>query len=405
MKIALVSESPTVTTGFGIQARQLISGMHDLGHEVVVFGMCAYGLPIAGHPYPCRIVPMPRDQREALPLLAGFLAAERPDVVFIHYDLVAMGRFLAATREAGWRGPVLTHFVIDGIPFGRAHLHALREARASITHTVCAADYVRGCGVQNVFAALPLVDPRQFRPLPNRDQLRAQAGLAGKFVVGVFGRNVPRKQQPRVMRAVQMLQQRGEADDVLLYLHCQPTAEDPWLDSWNLPEIADQLGITSRVFFPGPAFRQLDGIAYDPPSAETLHGAPSSMPHFPDGFGYVARLNCCDLVVNPAFAGALELALIEAQRCGVPVAGTNDGASMTEALGEGGLLLPAFDIGFQSSGAPMHLVAPESIADTIHSVQTDADLRSAMVQAGFANANRFTAAPLRAALSRALELV
>jgi glycosyltransferase involved in cell wall biosynthesis len=85
-----------------------------------------------------------------------------------------------------------------------------------------------------VIAAPHPVDAGLFRPLPYRDALRRAAGLDGRFVIGVFGRNTERKQQPRVMMALQQLRARGKADDIIAYFHCQPTNEDPWLSSWNL---------------------------------------------------------------------------------------------------------------------------------------------------------------------------
>jgi hypothetical protein len=126
MKIALISESPSVATGFGIHARHLTRMLADMGHETVVFGVCADGQPFDPTRYPCRIVPMPRDQKEALPLLPDFLTAEQPELVFVHYDLGAVARFAAAIRSAGWTGPMICHFVIDTIPFDRDLMQVLR---------------------------------------------------------------------------------------------------------------------------------------------------------------------------------------------------------------------------------------------------------------------------------------
>jgi glycosyltransferase involved in cell wall biosynthesis len=406
MKITLISESPTVATGFGVNCRHLTKLLAELRQEVVVFGVCAQGLPFDPAAYPCRIVPMPRDQREAIEFLPGFLRDERPDVLFIHYDLGAVCRFMLAARAAGWAGPIVTHVVVDGIPTDEDYLAVLRGAAASITPTHAAARYLRDSGMPNVLAAPHPIDPAVFRRLPERGQLRSAAGLADRFVVGVFGRNVERKQQPRVMLALQQLRQAGQAGGLVLYLHCQPKSEDPWLSSWNLPSLARQLDIADQVLFPQEDFRQLAGIPYQrppgaPPVPEPVPGAPPTMPA---GYSYVERMNCCDLLVNAPYSGAFELVAIEGQLCGVPVAVTDDAGPMAEVVGDSAILLEPVDVGIHSSGGRQHFVAPRTIAAAIDRVRGDAGLRADLVRRGFDNAARYTMEPLRQAIAQVVEL-
>lgn len=402
MKIALLSESPSVATGFGIHARHLTRILAEWGHETVVFGVCAADQPFDPTCYPCRIVPMPRDQKEALPLLPGFLEAERPDLVFIHYDLGAVARFAAAVRAAGWSGPMICHFVIDTIPFDRDLMQVLRGFRAALTPTYAAANYSASLGIPNIIAAPHPVDARMFRPLPNREALRHSAGLDGRFVVGVFGRNTERKQQPRVMMALQQLRARGRADDIIAYFHCQPTNEDPWLGSWNLIHVADHLGVSDLVLFPQGDFRQLSGIPYDA-DAPAGADAPPERPTIPANFTYVERLNLCDLLVNVPHSGAFELAPLEAALCGVPSAVTNDRSAMVEVVGDGAYLLEPIDSAIHSSGGWQHFVGACTIADAILAIKEDAELRAELIRKGRANALRYTEEPLRRGLQQALE--
>ncbi|MGQ9548874.1 MAG: glycosyltransferase family 4 protein [Roseiflexus sp.] len=402
MKIALISESPSVATGFGIHARHLTRMLADMGHETVVFGVCADDQPFDPTRYPCRIVPMPRDQKEALPLLPAFLTAERPELIFIHYDLGAVARFAAAVRSAGWTGPMICHFVIDTIPFDRDLMQVVRDFRAAITPTYAAANYCMSLGISNVIAAPHPVDARLFRPLPYRDALRRVAGLDGRFVIGVFGRNTERKQQPRVMMALQQLRARGKADDVIAYFHCQPTNEDPWLGSWNLLHVADHLGVADLVLFPQSDFRQLSGIPYDT-DARLIAGSPPDRPVIPPTYTYVERLNLCDLVVNVPHSGAFELAPLEAALCGVPAAVTNDRSAMAEVVGDGAYLLEPIDRAIHSSGGWQHFVGACTIAEAILEIKEDAALQQELIQRGRANALRYTDEPLRRGLREALE--
>lgn len=400
MKIALISESPSVTTGFGTHARHLVGLLDELGHQTVVFGVCAEGIPFDPAAYPCRIVPMPRDQKEAIEQLGGFLAAERPDVLFVHYDLAAACRFIERARAEGWAGPIIAHIVIDGLPFNRSYLTPLRTIDCIITPTHTAARQLLSLGLTQTVAAPHPVDATLFRPLQNRAALRRAAGLERRFVVGVFGRNVERKQQPRVMLAVQHLVESGQGDDIVLYLHCQPRNEDPWLNAWDLADLAEQLGIADRVLFPPADFRQLDGMRYAP--SEAALPVAAAHPAIPDIFGYVERLNLCDLVVNVPYSGAFELATLEAQLCGVPVAVTNDHGAIAEVAGDAALLLEPVDIGIHPSGGRQCFVSPQTIAAAISAVRADPALRADLVARGIANAQRYTLEPLRVVLSAQL---
>jgi glycosyltransferase involved in cell wall biosynthesis len=64
------------------------------------------------------------------------------------------------------------------------------------------------------------VDTGVFHPLPDRDGLKQRYGLEGKFVIGFFGRNQPRKQIPVLIKAFARFAE-GKSD-VLLYLHTDP---------------------------------------------------------------------------------------------------------------------------------------------------------------------------------------
>jgi glycosyltransferase involved in cell wall biosynthesis len=402
MKIALISEPPFSTTGFGVNCGHLVELLAQHPYDVVCFGVGALGRENAVARSSCRVVPMPLDQREALVLLPRFLQDEQPDVLFVHYDLGAVCRFVEVARAHGWRGPVVAHFVIDGIPFAQEEIDMLQTVEASITPTHAAANYVRGQGIERVIAAPHPVDPAVFHPLAERAALRRGAGLADRFVVGVFGRNTERKQQPRTMLALQQLLRSGQADDIVLYMHCQPEKESPWLGGWNLRSLARQLDIDRHVLFPDQNFHQIDGIPYHRAHAARAPGDARDQPSMPADYSYVERLNCCDLIVNVPYSGAFELVLLEGQSCGVPVAGTNDRGAMAEVVGDSALLLEPIDVGIHSSGGYQHFVAASTIAAAIVAVKGDAALRAQLIRSGHANAAGYTIEPLRAALDEAL---
>ncbi|MDZ4719627.1 MAG: glycosyltransferase family 4 protein [Roseiflexaceae bacterium] len=404
MKIGLITESPTVATGFGTRARLLINLLAALGHETVVFAISAINQPFDPADYPCRIVPIARDQLVAIEMVGSFLAVEQPDVLFVHYDLSTACWYIERARADGWNGPVMTHFVIDSLPVSRDLLDVLRTVDVAITPTVTAASYCASAGIEHVIAAPYSVDQSIFHPLPNRAELRRAAGLRDRFVVGVFGRNVERKQQPRVMLAIQRLVQAGLGNDIVLYLHCQPKNDDPWLSTWNLHDVAEQLGLADRVLFPPPEFRQLIGIPYqsDATDLDMTTIATPDRPQIPSEYGYVERLNLCDLVVNVPYNGAFELASIEAQSCGIPVAVTNDRGAIVEVAGDGAILLDPIDIAIHSSGGRQFFVSAQTIADAILEVKQNPILRADCIRRGAINASRYHIDVLADAIRRAL---
>ncbi len=105
---------------------------------------------------------------------------------------------------------------------------------------------------------------------------------------------------------------------------------------------------------------------------------------------YVDRLNCCDVVVNVPHSGDIEQVILEAQACGVPLVHTDDEGIMAEAVGAGGVLLPACDIGTGRCGERIHHVAAADIADAVESILKDEGLRCGLREASLENASRYT---------------
>jgi hypothetical protein len=62
---------------------------------------------------------------------------------------------------------------------------------------------------------------------------------------------------------------------------------------------------------------------------------------------------------------------------------------MAEAVGAGGVLLPASDVGIGRLGQAIHHVAPVDIAEALVRLLTDEGLREQLQTAGFANAARY----------------
>ena len=399
MKIGIIGDSPALTTGFGITTRQIAVALSESAHEVVCFGLKGE----EGH----------QNQQNSfrtlpIPIVAGWhaqlsslLKKEKLEALLINMDIFNLREVLTYCNEANWTGPTIAYMIFDGTPVYQEYLETLPRIQVFMATTDAGRKYLNECGVTDVILAPPGVDLEVFKPSTNRNLLRQQAGLEGKFVVGVFGRNTERKQQARVLLALSLLKQMGEASDVVVYFHCQTRSY------FHLDEIAAELDLKDHVIFADDLRDESAGVPYARVGDEvtvsgTLSTASQNRPRMPADYTYVERMNCCDLIINVAHCGDFEQVLIESQACGIPLAATNDGGIMAEAMGDGGILLEPADINFWKAGQKCFLVSVDAIAKAILSVKKDASLRTELRERGFRNARNYSWDRLRAGAIQAV---
>ena len=398
MKIGIIGDSPALTTGFGITTKHIAKGLSDAGHEVVCFGLKGEEQAFDPRQFSFRIWPA-SVQSDWAALLSTFLENEKVDAIVINMDIFNLKEVLTYLSSANWHGPIILYVIFDGIPAYKEYLEMLTSIDVFLVTTNAGARYLKECGIPEVRLAPPGVDPEVFQSLPNTESLRREAGLHGKFVVGVFGRNTERKQQTRVLAALSHLKEIGKDDDVVVYFHCQTRAY------WHLDEIAHALGVENNVIFAADLEDETAGVPYTPEdnvSASNSSLSQRTKPMMPSHYSYVERINCCDLILNVAHCGDFEQVLIEAQSCGVPLAATNDQGIMAEAMGDGGILLEPVDITFWKAGQRCFLVSIEAIAKAILSVKADASLRADLRIKGFENARQYPWERLKVATIEAI---
>ncbi len=393
MNIGIIADSPLLTTGFGIEADQVASALTEAGHNVVCFGLKGSMSTDGASTLPFAIWHI--DVRTHWNIaLQDFFQQEGIELAVILIDIFNLREIMAYCEAARWQGLTLVYLTPDGIPAYQKYLDPLRGAQRCVVTTHACAQYLRSCGIRVDAIAPPGVDTQTFAPTANRDVLRERAGLENKFVVGVFGRNSERKQQPRVMQALASIRATTEGENVVVYFHCRKR------DYWQLDEIARELGIQDHVLFPdrfvdearGPASRSR-GLAEQRKTG--LMDSRKGQMEMPDHYGYVERISCCDLIVNASHCGDFEHIIIEAQACGVPLAHTNDEGIMAEAVGLGGLLLETIDVSRGRAGQRIFMACPQSIADAILTIKHDPVLANRLRRHGAENARQYPWARLR----------
>lgn len=383
MKLGIIADSPLLTTGFGVECREVAEALAQAGHDVTCFGLKGSADDrVDGLAF--RIWPVDPASAWDL-LLREFFAQEQPDQLIILIDLFNLREVIDYCRTAGWNGTTIVYLTPDGLPAYDEYVDVLRTLRHCVVTTEFCKQYLNGKGIPARLVAPPGVNRELFKPLSHRDELRRAAGLADRFVVGVFGRNSERKQQPRVLKALSIIRD----PETVLYLHCQPRGY------WHLDQIARDLKLSDQVLF--PAFEsETRGVTQQSrvaPTGNTVSVKSSAA--MPAEYGYVERIACCDLIINCAHSGDVEHIIMESQACGVPLAHTDDEGIMAEAVGDSALLLKSLEAGWGRIGERIFLVDPNSIAEAIEIVKQDKNMREQLRARGLRNAERFSWSRLR----------
>jgi len=400
MKVAIISEPPPLTTGFGRTCGQLVKALVSKSHEVVCFGMGLAGEVFDREMYPCRIWATGKASSSKLAIpFETFLQFEQPDVIIVNFDLATARKWVERCLAINPKIPIISHLVIDGLPVPLEHIGFLRLLSGIIVPTITTRNFLINNGIKNVVYAPHGIETSVFKALKSREALRKQACIGNKFVVGLFGRNTERKQHVRLMQAIAILTEMG-LDDILLYLHCDP--HDTGLASWDLEFVSENLGIGNVTLFPSLGFDQLLGIPYEP-ERETSNSTVASKKAFTESYSYVERMNCCDVIVNCSFCGGFELGIIETQACGVPLIATDDHGVIREVVGGGGYLLEAVDVGIWKTGAKQYFLSPSSIAEAMLTVKKDAMLRSELINRGLENVKKYSWTYLHEAVNDLVE--
>jgi glycosyltransferase involved in cell wall biosynthesis len=134
------------------------------------------------------------------------------------------------------------------------------------------------------------VDSEKFKPVEDKEALKAQFGLKNKFIVGSVNRNVTRKNFPALIKAFAKFAE--NKNDVLLYLHTKP---NDFLGH-NLYEFISECGIQDKVLIT----KDLDSV----------NGI--------DTEDLVKVYNLFDLHVTCSAGEGLGLSILESELCGVP---------------------------------------------------------------------------------------
>lgn len=302
LKVLWVGDA-IVPSGFAACTHAACDALQAAGHQVDVIGINYYGDP---HDKPYRVWPAvaPLDYCgdawgvDRLPRLIHRL---RPDVVVILQDpwnIPEYLRAITATLPTSTPCPPIVGWIaVDGE--NQRSAPQLNRLAAVATWTDFAAKELRTRGYAGRLEIVPLgVDLNLFQP---RDRAQSRRQVLGDavssqvgegFVVGVVGRNQPRKRLDLTLDYFAHWVQSKGIKDAYLLMHVGPTGDR----GFDLHALADYHGLRGRIFMSDPGL----GAGLPADVMPTLYSAMDALVTTSQGEGW----------------GLPEL---EAMACGVPV--------------------------------------------------------------------------------------
>ena len=226
MKIFFVGDSPTVDTGFGVVAKNLLTRWQKMGHEIVVQGINEYGdNPRILRNYDFPIYPADKggpEQVYGLRKVWPNIHRENPDLVFFLNDPWLIKNYMdIKPPEIGRYLKYVAYYPTDAPPIKKEWLEVLNQMDAQVCYSKYAEDVITYSNSnkrpENLYQIYHGVDTNTFFPM-DQAYARAKLGIpADLFVIGMVARNQPRKRFDLLMMAFAQFA-KGK-DDVKLYLH------------------------------------------------------------------------------------------------------------------------------------------------------------------------------------------
>jgi len=396
MRVAIISDSPSLPTGFARTTRSLVKALVDTGHEASCYGLGIFEEVFDRSHYPCRIWPAGDNDEKLRERLLPFLASEKPDAILINYDLMTTLSWMRFLTKAVSGVAVISHLIVDGLPVYPELLQALNRGAAIIVVTQCVQTQVAAAVSSPVYYLPHMVDCEKFRPLKNAETIKRTL-FGDSFVIGTVAQNRGRKQLVQSLHAIRLLRDAGRKPVFLLHTD---RVRGLRVGGKPLRKIVDYFGIGDIVHIT-ESHPKADAAAEDATNGSSRFGDSLKVHQLGD-LTVAERLNLCDVAVVASAFGGFEYGIIEAQSCGVPVCVTDDSGNMMEVAGQACEPLRPALFEFTDYGAKVWKLAPETIATAISQMIDNPQRRQELQARGVQNAKRYDQATIESSIAATL---
>jgi len=244
MRLLYWGDSPTVDTGFGVVASNILTRLHAMGHEIIVLGINFYGEPYDHVKFPFPIYPVDKGSIDNMYGYQKFWFLEsqiKPDLIFMLNDPWCIEKLMSLRPETPDRyTKLLAYYPTDGGPMKPEWVEMLGKFDAQ----VCYSNYAERVVIEsngnkrpkNLYQVYHGVDTEIFRPI-NQSEARIQLGIpVDAFVVGMVARNQYRKRFDILCKAfAEFAKDKPEAK---LYIHT--AIHDV---GWDIADLIKQTGV------------------------------------------------------------------------------------------------------------------------------------------------------------------
>jgi len=256
LRIAVLSDSPMIPTGYRNQMLPLANYLTEQGHEVHYMGNAFTGMPLNNFEL--------HDGTKCDFKLYGdmgqtYFQHQMTDILkdnMIDKFIILLDTFMLHGQD-GWflrtdTSPAKTFFWFPsdgggGMPNGCANI--LNKIDQPVAMAEFGQKQVKDYYNLDVAHIPHGCDTTLFHKLPLQEQLdlKKKYGLEDKFVVGVVARNQPRKNLDRTLKTIRLL--KDKIPNLVLFLHMDP--DDPAQPLWRMKSLVRKFGIENRVIFSG----------------------------------------------------------------------------------------------------------------------------------------------------------
>lgn len=347
IKLATITDSPKITSGFGNVARMLLQGFHESGMQVFSFGTMDYDYDIDGE-LPYKFFPSnPFDNEMGNRTVSIFLVNTQPDAIFILFDPGSSYAFISTINRLIESGnikpcPIILYAPIEGFPIPLSTAVTISKILDTNGRVVLYSPGMVNLLIKQysqfdgyIDFAYHGLDHANFRKIPDdrRTEIRKAVGLNDLFVVGSVGVNKRTKGFDNIIYTARCIKDLGESN-IKFYLHTSPNK--PTMFGYNLYDLASHYDVEDMIIFK--------------PEVENEHGGnikgikrESDELIFTNNFnknlsslGFIDRLNMLDCYLDLSQVEGWSLPVGEAMKCGVPTISVRD-KSIREEIYQGGV--------------------------------------------------------------------
>lgn len=402
IRIAALSDSPKIHSGFGTVVKELYQGFHDEGYLVHALGFMDSEYDYE-HVLPYYFDPVNHFDELAHSTYPMFLRKVKPDIILIMTDPGNLVHYMdgivhqqAATYQRNGREfipPVVAYTPIEGTPM----IKNFKLGFESVLQTGGRLIFYNETARKNVAKQWPEIaeqaaivehglDHANFRRYSSEERrvLKQITGLDKYFVIGAIGANKRTKGLVELIYTAVELRKMGMDENIKFYCHTNPKI--PTMFGYLLEELAEIYGVADMFLWKRiQKGSYWSGIVREKKDfLEGIMSLDGKVPATSEERGllfysldYVSMMNCLDMYVDLSRNEGWGLPVGEAMASGVPTLMLDDGDVRSEIYANGYFPIKPLDRECWTTlhtGARLPLVDPREVAAAIAHVKSNAGL-------------------------------